>query len=146
MQDLPLVKGQIGRDLLGPKGAGILLFIEPFDSAYPNTVVIEVELLGLIDRVADLDPLTDIGSGDFVERPFETDGGIVIDDPFVADEEDLIELDPGQPSDQDAAHGGVITVDGPFLDAGVQFVMVIVVEPESQGFIELLQGHSFLES
>ena len=84
------MKGQIGRDLLGPKGAGILLFIEPFDSAYPNTVVIEVELLGLIDRVADLDPLTDIGGRDLVKRHFEADGGIVIDHSLVADKKDFV--------------------------------------------------------
>jgi hypothetical protein len=80
----------MGRDLLRPEGAGILLFIEQPDLAYPKTVVIEVDLLGGIDRVTDLDTLTDIGGGDFVERTFEADGGIMIDDPFVADEKDFI--------------------------------------------------------
>jgi hypothetical protein len=86
------VKGQMGRDLLGPKGAGILLFVKQSDLPYSNTVVIKVELLGVIDGVADLDALTDIGTGDLVERPFEADGGVVIDHPFVANEEDLIQL------------------------------------------------------
>ena len=57
------MKGQMGRDLLGPEGAGIFLFVEELDPAHPNTVVIEVELLGVIDGVADLDPLADIGGG-----------------------------------------------------------------------------------
>jgi hypothetical protein len=80
----------MGRDLLRPEGAGILLFIEQPDLAHPNTVVIEIEFLRVIDRVADLDTLTDIGSGDLVERTFEADGGIVIDDPFMADEKDFV--------------------------------------------------------
>ncbi len=80
----------MGRDLLGSKGAGILLFIEQLDPAHPKAVVIEVEILGGIDGVADFDPLTDIGGGDLVERTFEADGGIVINDPFVADEKDFI--------------------------------------------------------
>ena len=131
-QDLPFVKGQMGRDLLGPEGAGIFLFVEQLDPAHPNAVVIEVELFGVIDGVADLDALTDIGGGDLIESALEADGGIVIDDPFVADEEDLIELGPGEPSDQHPAHGGVIAVDGSFLDAGVEFMVVVVLEPESR--------------
>ena len=84
------MKRQMGRDLLRPEGAGIFLFIEPPDLTHPNTVVIEIELLRVIDRVADLDSLTDIGGGDFVERTFEADGGVVINDPFMADEKDFI--------------------------------------------------------
>jgi hypothetical protein len=80
----------MGQDLLGPEGTGILLFIEQPDLTYPNPVVIEIEFPRVIDGVADLDPLTDIGSRDLVERAFEADGGIVIDDPFVADEKDFV--------------------------------------------------------
>jgi len=96
------VKGQMGQDLLGTEGTGIFLFVKQSDLPYSNTVVIEVEFFGVIDRVADLDPLTDIGAGDLIEGAFsarggsdlvgETDGGIVIDHPFVANEEDLIQL------------------------------------------------------
>jgi hypothetical protein len=84
------VKGQMGRDLLGSKGPGILLFIEQSDLPYTNAVVIEVELFGGIDGVADLDALTDIGGRDLVERTLEANGSIVIDDPFVTDEKDFI--------------------------------------------------------
>jgi hypothetical protein len=80
----------MGQDLLGSEGAGILLFIEQPDFTHPDTVVIEIEFLGGIDGVADLDPLTDIGGGDLVERTFKANRGIVIDDPFVADEKDFI--------------------------------------------------------
>jgi hypothetical protein len=80
----------MGRDLLRPEGAGILLFIEQPDLAHPNAVVIEVELFRVIDGMTDLDTLTDIGGGDLVERTFEADGGIVIDDPFMADKKDFI--------------------------------------------------------
>jgi hypothetical protein len=82
----------MGRDLLGSEGTGILLFIEQLDSTHPNAVIIEVELFGGIDGVADLDTLTDVGGGDLVERPFKADGGVVIDHPLVADEEDFIQL------------------------------------------------------
>jgi hypothetical protein len=136
----------MGGGLLGSEGAGIFLFIEQLDSAHPKAIVIEVEFFGGIDRVADLDPLTDIGSGDLVERAFEADGGIVIDDPFVADEEDLIELGPGEPSDEHPAHGSVIAIDGSFLDAGMEFMVIIILEPESKGFIEFIESHSLLES
>ena len=84
------MKGQMGQDLLRSEGAGILLFIEQPDLTHPNTVVIEVELLRVIDRVSDFDTLTDIGGGDFIERTFKADGGVVIDDPFVANEKDFI--------------------------------------------------------
>jgi hypothetical protein len=84
------VKGQVSGDLLGPEGAGIFLFVQQLDSAYANAIIVEVELFGDIDGVTDLDPLTDIGGGDLVERTFEADGGVVIDDPFVADEKDFI--------------------------------------------------------
>jgi len=44
------------------------------------------------------------------------------------------------------AHGGLITVDGSFLDAGVEFVMVILVEPEGEGFVELIKGQGLREN
>lgn len=140
------MKGQMGWDLLGSKGAGIFLFIEKLDSTHPKAVVIEVELLGIIDGVTDFDPLTDIGGGDLVERTFEADGGIVIDDPFVPDEKDLIQLLSGEPSDQAPAYGGVISVDGSLFDPGVKFMVIIVLKPQSEGIVELLQSHPFLEN
>jgi len=140
------MKGQMGRDRLGPEGAGIFLLIEQLDAAAPNTVVIEVKLFGLIDRMADLDPLADIGGGNFIESALEADGGVVIDDPFVADEEDLIELGPGESSDEHPAYGSVITINGSFLDAGVKFMVVVVVEPESEGFVQFIETHPLLES
>jgi hypothetical protein len=80
----------MGQDLLRPKGAGILLLIEQPDFAHPDTIVIEVELLRVIDGVSDFDTLTDIGGGDLVERTFKADGGIMIDDSFMTDEKDFV--------------------------------------------------------
>jgi hypothetical protein len=136
----------MSRGLLGPEDASILLFIEPLDPAHPKAVVIEIKLFGGIDGVADLDSLTDIGGGDFVEGAFETDGGIVIDDPFVADEEDFIELLSGEPSDQDPSYGGVITVDRPLLNPGMKFMVIIVLKPERKGFVQFLQAKTLMES
>ena len=96
--------------------------------------------------MAEFDALADIGGGDFVERTLEADGGIVIDHPFVADEEDLIEFGPGQPSDENPTHGGVITVDGSLVDTGVELMVIILVEPEAEGFIEFVPGQALLES
>ena len=93
------MKGQMGGDLLGSEGAGIFLFIEQLDSAHPKAIVIEVEFFGGIDRVADLDTLTDIGSGDLVQRTFKANGSIMIDDPFVTDEKDFIQLLSGESAD-----------------------------------------------
>ncbi len=140
------MKGQMGQGLLGPKGAGIFLFIEQLDPAHPNAIVVEIELFGGIDGVADLDTLADIGGGDLIESALEANGGIVIDYPFVADEEDLVEFGPGQPSDEHPAHGSVIAIDGSILDAGVEFMVIIVLEPERKGLVELLQGKALLKS
>jgi hypothetical protein len=138
------VKGQVSRDLLGSEGAGILLFIEQLDPTHSDAVVIEKELFGVIDGVTDLDALTDIGTGNLVERTFETDGSIVIDDPFMSDEKDFIEFLTGQPADQDPAHGGVIAIDGSFLDSGVKFMVIIFLEPEGRCVVKLRQGETTL--
>jgi len=134
----------MSRDLLGPEGAGIFLFVEQLDPADPKAIVIEVEFFGLIDRVTNLDALADIGGRDLIERTLEANGGIVIDDPLMADEEDLIKLGPGQSSDEHAAHRSVIPVDGSFLDTGVEFMVIVVLEPESEGFVQFLQGYPLL--
>jgi hypothetical protein len=136
----------MGRDLPGSEDAGIFLFIEQPDFAYSNAVIIEIELFGGIDGMSDLDPLTDVGGGDFVEGAFEADGGVVIDDPFVAQEKDFIQFLSGEPSDQDVAHGGLITVDGSFLDAGVEFMVIIVLEPEGEGLVEFIESHCLLQT
>jgi hypothetical protein len=136
----------MGRGLLGPKGAGIFLFVQQLDPAHPNAIVIEIELVGGIDGVAELDTLADICGGDLIESALEADGGVMIDDPFVADEEDLVEFGPGQPSDEHPTHGGVIAIDRSLLNAGVKFMVVVVLEPETEGFIEFLQSQALLES
>jgi len=134
----------MSRDLLGSEGAGIFLFIKQLDPADPKAIVIEVEFFELIDGMADLDPLADIGGGNLIESALEANGGIVIDHPFVSNEEDLIKLGSGEPSDEHPTHGSVIAVDGSFLNAGVEFMVVVVLEPESEGFVQFLQGYPLL--
>jgi hypothetical protein len=133
------VKGEVSGDLLRPKGTGIFPFVHQLDSSHSHVVVIEVELLGIVDRVSDLDTVSDIGRRDLVDGTFKADGGIVIDDPFMAYEEDLIQLSPGQSSDRDAIDGGIVSVDGSFSDACMEFMVVVVLEPQPEGFIELIQ-------
>ena len=95
------MKREIGGDGLGPEGAGIFLFIDQLDSAHPDAVVIEEEILGAVHGMSDLDFVSYVGRGDLVECPFEADGGIVIDQTFMSEEEDLIEFCPGKPGDGD---------------------------------------------
>ena len=92
---------EIGGDGLGPKGAGIFLFIDQFDSAHPDAVIIEVKILGIVNRMPDLDFVSYIGWRDLEDSPFEADGGIVIDQAFMSEEEDLIEFGPGKSADGD---------------------------------------------
>jgi len=113
------VNRQMSGELLRSDGASILLLIKQLDFAYTQAIVIEIELFGGIDGVADLDVLVDIRGGDFIESSLEANRGVVIDDSFVADEKDFIQLLSGEPSDEQSAHGAVIAVDGPLCDAGV---------------------------
>ena len=92
---------EIGGDGLGTEGASVFFFIEQFDSAHPDAVIIEIEILGVVYRMADLDFVADICRGYLVDCPFEADGGIVIDQSFMSDEEDLIEFGPGKSADED---------------------------------------------
>jgi hypothetical protein len=93
------MEGQSGGDLLWPEGPGVFLFVHQFNPPYPYIIVIEVKFPGVVYRMTDFHLLADIGGRDLVYGPFETDGGIVIDDSFMAKEEDLIELTLGKPSD-----------------------------------------------
>ena len=96
------MKREIGGDGLGPKGAGIFFFIDQFDSAHPDAVIIEVEIFGIVDGMSDLDFVSYIGRRYLVESAFEADGGIIIDQSFMSDEEDLIEFGPGKSADGDS--------------------------------------------
>jgi len=138
------VEGETCGNLLGAEGAGVFLFVEELDSAHADVIVIEVEFPWVIDGVTELDLLTDIGKGDLIQIALEADGGIVIDDAFVAYEKDLIEFGLGQSPDIDSGQGCVVAVDGPLADAGMELVVVIVLEPQPEGLIELLEGDPLL--
>jgi hypothetical protein len=59
--------------------------------------------------VSDFDALADKGWGYLIDGAFEADGGIVVDDAFVAQEEDLIEFSFGQSGDGDPLSSLYIT-------------------------------------
>ena len=91
----PFMKREIGGDGLGPEGAGIFLFIDQLDSAHPDAVVIEEEILGARPR--------DVGSrfsvvcrqgGPRRVRPLKLMVASLLTTTFMADEEDLIEFCP----------------------------------------------------
>jgi hypothetical protein len=121
------VKGDGIGDGFGSKGAGVFRFIHEFDPAHPNGIVIEIKLLGVIDGVADFDALTDIGRGDLIEIALEADGGIIIDDALMADEEDLIQFALGEPADGHPGSGETVAVDGPLIDAAMYFMEVVLL-------------------
>jgi hypothetical protein len=121
------VEGEVGGDRLGAEGTGVFLFIQELDFADPHTVVIEGEVLRVIDGVTEFDFLSDVGRGHLVEGAFEADGGIVIDYPFMTNEEDLIEFGLRESMDLHSGNGGVVTVDGPLPDSFMKFVMVILL-------------------
>jgi molybdopterin biosynthesis enzyme MoaB len=123
------VKGELGGDLLRPEGTGVFFFIHQFDSSHPHITVIEVKVLGVVDGVSDLDSVSDIGRGDLIKATFEADGGIVIDYSFIADEEDLIQLRLGESSDGHSVDRGIVAIHRSFSDAGMQLVVVVVLEP-----------------
>jgi hypothetical protein len=89
------VKGEVGGDAVGAEGMGVFFFIQLLDSAHTDGVVIEVEFPGLIDGMADLDFLSYIGGGYFIEGAFKADGGIIVNHAFMADEEDLVQFGLG---------------------------------------------------
>ena len=133
-------------DLLGPEGTGIFLFIHLFDSAHPHITVIEIKVLGVIDGVSDLDSVSDIGRGDLIEAPFEADGGIVIDHAFIADKEDLIQLRLGESSDGHCVDGGIVAIHRSLPNAGMQLVVVVLLEPQPEGLVEFFEADLPLHS
>jgi hypothetical protein len=139
------VKAEVGVDLLGPEGTGIFLFIHLFDSAHPHITVIEIKVLGIVDGVSDFDSVSDIGCGDLVNRPFEADGGIVIDHAFMADKEDLIQLRLGESSDGHCVDGGIVAIHRSLPNAGMQLVVVVLLEPQPEGLVEFFEADPHLD-
>ena len=139
------MKAELGGDLLGPEGTGVFLFIHQFDSAHPHITVIEVKVLGVVDWVSDLDSVSDIGRGYLIEATFEADGGIVIDYSFIADEEDLIQLRLGESSDGHSVDGGTVAIHRSFPDAGMQLVVVVLLEPQPEGLVEFFEADTLLD-
>jgi hypothetical protein len=89
--------------------------------------------------------LADIGRRDFIKSTLEADGGIIIGDALVTDEEDLIEFGFGEPADFDSGNGGIIAIDGSIVDAGMVFMVVVILEPDPKGLIEVIEGDTVLD-
>ena len=64
----------------------------------------------------------------------------------MADEEDLIDFGPGQAAKLYPCKGGIVAVDGFIADAGVELMVVVVLEPEPESLVEFLQSDSLLNS
>ena len=135
------MEGEACGNLLGPEASGVFFLVEQLDFTHPHPGVIKIELLGVIDGVAQFDFLADVGRGHFVERALEADGGIVVDAALMPDEEDLIELAFGQPPQLDSGNRGIVALDGFSVDAGMQLVVVVLLEPDPEELIEFLKAH-----
>ena len=86
------MKGEVGGDVLRPECAGILLFVHQLDTADPDIVVIEIKVIRIIDGMSYFDSLADICGWHLIDCALEADGGIVVDDSFVAHEKDLVQF------------------------------------------------------
>jgi hypothetical protein len=96
--------------------------------------------------MTEFDFLTDISRRDFIQRALETDGGIVINDAFMTDEEDLIEFGLGESAKFDAGKGGLIAVDRPVIDTGMEFMVVVLLDPDPKGLIEIIEIEAVLDT
>jgi len=134
----------MGGDVLRPEGPCILFFVHQLDAADPDIVVIEIKVFRVIDRVSYLDSLADIGDWDLIDGALEADGGIVIDDPFVTDEKDLVQFCFGESSNGRFFQGDMVSIDGFFVDAGMELMVVIVLEPQIEGLIDLIERDAVL--
>jgi len=120
--------------------ARIFPFVETPDPAHPDIVIIKEEFFGVIDGMSQFDLLPDIGGRRLIEASLETDGGVVIDHPLMPDQKDLVQFGFGQPADVDPVQGGVVAVDRPLVDAGVNLVVVIVMQPDPECLVEFVDA------
>jgi hypothetical protein len=137
-------RGWWGRS--GAGRCGRFLFVQELDFAHPHAAVVEEEFLGVVDGVAEFYFLADVGGGHFVEGALETDGGVVVDEAFVADEEDLVEFGLGQAAQFYPCKGGIVAVDGFIIDAAVELVVVVFLEPQPESLVEVLERDAILEA
>ena len=84
--------------------------------------------------------MSDIGRGHLVQRTFEADGGIIVNNAFMADEEDLIQFRPGESSDGHCFHRGIIAIDRSLPDACMQLVVIVLLEPQPEGLVEFFEA------
>ena len=121
----------------------ILPFIDKFEAANPDILIIEIKLLIRISRMPDINPLPDIRGGNFIYISFEADGGIIVDHPFMPDQKNFIQFRFCGPNDLCMVAGPMIPVDGAFIDAGMQFVVIIIIQPGGERRVEFFQCQFF---
>lgn len=56
----------------------------------------------------DFDALSDVGGGHLINVALEAYRGVVIDDPFMADQKDFIQLSSGKSADRSFRDGGIV--------------------------------------
>jgi len=81
------------------KGPCVLPFINKFKTADPDVFIVEIKFLTSIYWMADINTLPDVCGGDFVDISLKTDGGIVIDHPFMPNKKYFIQLRFSRPGD-----------------------------------------------
>ncbi len=140
------MKRQGGGDLFGSEGAGVFLFVDKLDLSDPHIVVVEIECLGVIDRMTDFDFVPDIGWRHLIEAAFKADGGIVIDHAFMPDEKDFIQFGCCQSSDGHPVHRRIVAVNGSLADSGMQFVVVVLLKPQPEGLVDVLKADCLMHA
>ena len=79
-------------DGLRPEDSCIFLFIDKPDSSHPDVVIVEIEFLGIVNRMTDLDAVPDVGGRHLIDAAFEAYRSVVIYYTLAAYQEDLIKL------------------------------------------------------
>ena len=75
---------------------GILSFVNEPELSHADIRIIQIQVPVVVNRVTDLDTLADVSRRDFIDPAFKADGGIVVDDPFISDQKDFIQLGFGR--------------------------------------------------
>jgi hypothetical protein len=64
----------------------------------------------------------------------------------VSDEEDLVQFVLGKPLYRPSVDRGIVTVDGFFIDVPMESVVIIVLQPQPEGLVEVAEADTLLHS
>ncbi len=104
---------------MGLKSPCVLTFINEFETANPDILIIKIQFLVRVYWMTNVNTLPDIGGGNFKNIPLKTDGGIIVDDPLIPGKKYFIQFRLGRPGDIGMADRPVVTVNGTFVYAGM---------------------------